>query len=89
MLAPSGAPVNRSAVLYFRPARSRTCVRVWSGAGYPNDNNRKGAVAEIELVLAAMKLGVPVLKPVAEHGRCDLALDIGGKLWRVQCNGAA
>jgi prevent-host-death family protein len=53
--------------------------------GKPNDTNRKGAVAEIEIVLAAMKLGVPVLRPVAEHGRADLALDIGGKLWRVQC----
>ncbi|MDQ6804849.1 MAG: hypothetical protein M3065_07735 [Actinomycetota bacterium] len=31
----------------------------------PNDTNRKGAVAEIEILLAAMKLGVPVLKPVA------------------------
>jgi hypothetical protein len=51
----------------------------------PNDNNRKGAVAEIEILAAATKLGVPVLKPVAEHGRADLALDIGGKLWRVQC----
>ncbi len=26
-----------------------------------------------------------MLKPVAEHGRTDLALDIGGRLWRVQC----
>ena len=49
------------------------------------DSNRKGAIAEIEIVAAAIKLGVPVLKPVAEHGRADLALDIGGKLWRVQC----
>jgi antitoxin (DNA-binding transcriptional repressor) of toxin-antitoxin stability system len=53
------------------------------------DSNRKGAVAEIEILLAAMKLGVPVLKPVAEHGRVDLALDIGGKLWRVQCKWGA
>jgi PD-(D/E)XK endonuclease len=49
-----------------------------------NDSNRKGAVAEIEIVAAATKLGVPVLKPVAEHGRCDLGLDVGGMLWRVQ-----
>ena len=47
--------------------------------------NVKGAVAEQAIVLAAMRLGVPVLRPVAEHGRCDLALDIGGKLFRVQC----
>lgn len=45
----------------------------------------RGAIAEIEIVAAATKLGIPVLKPVAEHGRADLALDIGSKLWRVQC----
>jgi hypothetical protein len=44
----------------------------------------KGAVAEQAIVLAAMKLGVPVLRPVSQHGRTDLALDIGGKLLRVQ-----
>ena len=54
-----------------------------------NDSNRKGAVAEIEILAAATKLGVPVLMPVAEHGRADLALDIGGKLWRVQCKWGA
>jgi hypothetical protein len=47
--------------------------------------NVKGAVAEQAIGLAAVRLGVPVLKPVAEHGRTDLALDIGGRLWRVQC----
>jgi hypothetical protein len=47
--------------------------------------NVKGAVAEQAIVLAATKLQVPVLRPVAEHGRCDLALDIGDRLWRVQC----
>jgi prevent-host-death family protein len=49
------------------------------------NSNIKGAVAEQAIVLAAVKLGVPVLKPVSEHGRSDLALEIGGKLWRVQC----
>ena len=48
------------------------------------DSNTKGAVAEQAIVLAATKLGVPVLRPVAEHGRTDLALEIGGELWRVQ-----
>jgi prevent-host-death family protein len=51
----------------------------------PGDTNRKGAVAEIEILAAATKLGIPVLKPVAEHGRAEMALDIGGKLYRVQC----
>ena len=47
--------------------------------------NTKGAVAEQAIVLKAMKLGVPVLRPVAEHGRTDLVLEIGDRLWRVQC----
>jgi hypothetical protein len=48
------------------------------------DSNTKGAVAEQAIVLAATKLGIPVLRPVAEHGRTDLAFDIGGDLLRVQ-----
>jgi hypothetical protein len=52
---------------------------------FVDSTNVKGAVAEQAIVLAATKLGVPVLRPVSEHGRSDLALDIGGKLWRVQC----
>jgi hypothetical protein len=50
---------------------------VWS-------SNVKGAVAEQAIVLAATKLGIPVLRPVNEHGRSDLALEIGDQLWRVQ-----
>ncbi len=49
------------------------------------NSNVKGAVAEQAIVVAAMKLGVPVWRPVAEHGRVDLAFHIAGKLWRVQC----
>jgi antitoxin (DNA-binding transcriptional repressor) of toxin-antitoxin stability system len=48
------------------------------------NSNVKGAVAEQAIVLAATKLGVPVLRPVAEHGRTDLALEIAGDLFRVQ-----
>jgi PD-(D/E)XK endonuclease len=48
------------------------------------DSNVKGAVAEQAIVLAATKLRIPVLRPVNEHGRTDLALDIAGALWRVQ-----
>ena len=48
------------------------------------NSNVKGAVAEQAIVLAAIKAGVPVLRPVAEHGRTDLALDINGRLLRVQ-----
>jgi hypothetical protein len=47
--------------------------------------NHKGAVAEAEIAAAAVKLGIPVLKPVSAHGRYDLVLEIGRRLWRVQC----
>ena len=50
--------------------------------------NVKGAVAELEIELAATRLGIPVLKPVAEHGRYDIGLEIGGRLFRVQCKWA-
>jgi prevent-host-death family protein len=46
--------------------------------------NAKGLIAELEIELAAVRLGVPVLRP-QEHARCDLAFDIGGRIWRVQC----
>ena len=48
------------------------------------NSNVKRAVAEQAIVLAATKLRIPVLRPVNEHGRTDLALEIGGDLWRVQ-----
>ncbi len=48
-------------------------------------NNQKGAVAELEIAVAAARLGIPVLKPLSEHGRSDLALEVGHRLWRVQC----
>jgi hypothetical protein len=41
------------------------------------DTNRKGAIAEAEIEVAAIRLGIPVLKPVAEHGRYDLGFEIG------------
>lgn len=52
---------------------------------FVSGSNIKGAVAEQAIALAAVKLGIPVLRPIAEHGRSDLALEIGGKLYRVQC----
>jgi antitoxin (DNA-binding transcriptional repressor) of toxin-antitoxin stability system len=48
------------------------------------NSNVKGAVAEQAIVLAAMEAGIPVLRPVGEHGRTDLALEIGDDLFRVQ-----
>lgn len=53
------------------------------------DTNQKGAIAEAAIALEAAKLGIPVLKPVAEHCRYDLALEIDRKIVRVQCKWAA
>ena len=50
--------------------------------------NHKGAVAEAKIAAAAIELGVPVLKPMSEHGRYDLVFDIGNRLIRVQCKSA-
>ena len=38
---------------------------------------------------AATELGVPVLRPVQEHGRYDLAFEIGDRILRVQCKWGA
>jgi prevent-host-death family protein len=48
------------------------------------DTNGKGLIAELEIELTAVRCGVPVLRP-QEHSRCDLAFDVGGRIWRVQC----
>jgi len=49
------------------------------------DTNRKGAIAEMKIATAATELGVPVLRPVVEHGRYDLGFEIGDHILRVQC----
>jgi prevent-host-death family protein len=51
--------------------------------------NQKGAIAEAEIAAAAAKLGIPVLRPAQEHGRYDMAFEIGGQLLRVQCKWGA
>ena len=48
-------------------------------------SNDKGNIAEAAITLEAIKLGIDVLKPVAEHGRYDLLFDLGGRVIRVQC----
>lgn len=50
--------------------------------------NHKGNVAELAIAKEAAELGLSVLTPLTEHGRFDLALGIGGRLWRVQCKWA-
>jgi hypothetical protein len=51
--------------------------------------DQKGNVAEAAVVFAAVKLGIDVYRPVGEGGRCDLVLDIDGRLIRVQCKWAS
>jgi prevent-host-death family protein len=47
--------------------------------------NQKGGIAETAITAAATKLHIPVLRPVVEHGRYDLAFEIGEDILRVQC----
>ena len=50
--------------------------------------DQKGNIAEAAVVLAAVKLGVEVYRPIDEGGRCDLIFGIGRRLLRVQCKRA-
>ena len=54
----------------------------------PSNPNAKGAIAELKVATAATCLGIPVLRPRAEHGRYDLAFDIGRRILRIQCKWA-
>jgi prevent-host-death family protein len=49
------------------------------------DSNHKGNLAELKTAAVAAEHGIGVYKPLTEHGRCDLVLDVGGELLRVQC----
>jgi prevent-host-death family protein len=51
-------------------------------------SNDKGNIAEAAIALEAIKLGIDVLRPIAEHGRYDLAFDLGNQIVRVQCKWA-
>jgi hypothetical protein len=51
--------------------------------------DQKGAIAEAEIALAALKLGVGVSKPLAEGERYDLIFDLRPALLRVQCKWAS
>ena len=48
----------------------------------------KGNIAEYEVALAAIRLGIEVYRPAGEGTRADLILAPGGHLWRVQCKWA-
>jgi hypothetical protein len=45
----------------------------------------KGSIAEAVIAAEAVKAGVQVLKPLIEGSRYDLALEIGGRFFRIQC----
>jgi hypothetical protein len=51
-------------------------------------NNEKGAIAEAEIAAAAIRLSLPVLRPISEHGRYDLTFEIAGRLCASSANGA-
>ena len=46
-------------------------------------------IAELAIALHASKLGIRVLRPMAEGARYDLVFDLGATLIRVQCKWAA
>jgi hypothetical protein len=48
-------------------------------------SDQNEAVAESAIVHAAIKRGIGVYLPFVEGGRCDLVLDLGCRLVRVQC----
>jgi prevent-host-death family protein len=51
------------------------------------DSNRIGAIAEWAIAAEAIALGFRVLRPLVED-RYDLAIDLGGRLVRIQCKTA-
>jgi PD-(D/E)XK endonuclease len=48
-------------------------------------SNQKGAIAELKIAAAAAQSGIPVLRPMTDHCRYDLAFEVAGRLLRVQC----
>jgi hypothetical protein len=49
--------------------------------------DQKGAIAETAIIHAAVKMGIPVSRPVLPT-RYDLIFDVGNRLLRVQCKWA-
>lgn len=56
--------------------------------GRVENPNHKGNVAELAIATEAARLGLSVLKPLTEHERYDLAIDLGSRILRVQCKWA-
>ena len=60
-----------------------TSCDVESAATLVDPVDEKGAIAELEIATAAIKLGVSVYKPVSEHSRADLLFEIGSQVIAV------
>jgi prevent-host-death family protein len=65
-----------------RTARS---VRRWCEHVFVLSTNQKGTIAELKIAAAAAELGIPVLRPMTDHCRFDLAFEVGERILRVQC----
>lgn len=50
--------------------------------------HQRGAIAEAEIALAAIKIGIGVFRPAYDGERYDLIFDFRPKLARVQCKAA-
>jgi hypothetical protein len=46
---------------------------------------QKGSIAEAVIAAEAAKLGINVLRPLAEGGRYDLVFEIDDRFFRIQC----
>ena len=54
-----------------------------------SDPNLKGNIAELRIAAEATRLGIPVLRPMAEHTRYDLMFEVAGRFFRIQCKWAS
>jgi prevent-host-death family protein len=54
-----------------------------------HDPNLKGNVAELKIAAEATRLGIPVLRPIAEHTRYDLVFEVADQFFRIQCKWAS
>lgn len=52
-------------------------------------NNLRGSLTELAIAKEAARCGVGVLFPITEHGRYDMAFEVGNELFRVQCKSAS
>jgi hypothetical protein len=50
--------------------------------------DQKGAIAELAIAQAAVRLGIDVYRPLVDGGRYDFIFDVGTQLVRVQCKWA-